>query len=89
MSEELIPEPPRRVNYRTEDVTIPIDGYVLKKDKYWLCEDGDPKKALFFWKTAQCNGDKRILEWSLKHSYKAHDNLQIVFIEFAYTPPVD
>lgn len=84
MTEELKP-----VKYTTKDVTIPVDGFVLNKAKYWLCEDGDPTKALYFWKTAQCNGDKRILEWALKHTYKAHDNLQIVFIDFAYVPPVD
>lgn len=76
------------IKYTTKDVTTPVDGFTLMKDKYWLCEDGDPTKALYFWKTAQCNGDKRVLEWALNHTYKAHNNLKIVFIDFAYVPPV-
>lgn len=78
-----------KIKYHTKDVTIPVDGFILKKGKYWLCEDGDPTRALFVWKTAQCNSDRRISEWALKNTYKAHNNIQIVCIEFAYVPQVD
>lgn len=87
MSEEL--QVAKKVKYHTKDVTKPIDGLVIKKDCFWLCEDGDPERALFFWKTPQCNKDKRVAEWSLNNTYKAHDNIQIVFIELAYVPKVD
>jgi len=87
MSEEL--QQARKVKYHTKDVTEPKDGLVIKRDNFWLCEDGDPTCALFFWKTAQCNKDKRVLEWSLKNTYKDHDNLQIVFIDYAYVPQID
>lgn len=84
MTKELKP-----VKYTTKDVTVPKDGLVLKTGNFWLCEDGDPARALFHGQTPQCNKDRRVAEWVLNGAYKAHDNLQIVFIDFAYVPPVD
>jgi hypothetical protein len=79
----------KKIKYHTIDVTIPKSMLVVRKDCYWLCEDGDPTKALFCHQTPQCNTDKRIAEWVLNGAYKAHDNLQIVFIELAYVPQID
>jgi hypothetical protein len=88
MSEELKDVSPRR-RYTTKDVTVPKSGLVVNMGSFWICEDGDPTKALFFGQSAQCNKDKRICEWTLNGYYKGHDNLQIVFIEYAYVPQVD
>lgn len=79
---------PRR-KYQTKDVTEPKTGLVVKMGYWWICEDGDPTKALFFGTAAQCNKDKRISEWTLNGYYKGHDNLQLVFIPYAYVPQVD
>lgn len=87
MSEEL--QEAKKVKYRTIDVTIPKSFSSVRKDYYWLCEDGDPTKALIFNQTPQCNQDKRISEWVLNGAYKAHNNIQIVFIELAYIPQID
>lgn len=87
MAEEL--KEARKVKYHTVDVTIPKSYSTVRKDHYWLCEDGDPTKALFHNQTPQCNKDHRIAEWVFKNAYKAHDNIQIVFIELAYVPQVD
>lgn len=73
--------------FNLKDVTTPVQGLVVYKDAYWLCADGDTKKALFYGDAPQCNKDKRILEWSLKSkSYTTMGDLQIVFIETAFVP---
>lgn len=74
------------MKYRTKDVTIPEDGLVIRKDSYWLCEGGDPSKALFFGPAPQCNKDKRILDWRLNNPNNIPENTQIAFIETAYIP---
>jgi hypothetical protein len=79
-------KPAKKVKYHTIDVTKPKNYATVRKDHYWLCEDGDPTKALFHNEALQCNKDKRIAEWVLNGAYKAHDNIQVVFIEMAYVP---
>jgi hypothetical protein len=86
MAEEL--QQARKVKYHTKDVTIPQTGLVVRKDHYWLCEDGDPAKALFHNTTPQCNSDKRCTEWVLNNAYKSHNNIQIVFIDIAFIPQI-
>lgn len=76
------------VSYTIKDVTEPKTGYTVKADCYWLCEDGDPKKALFHNQTAQCNKDKRITDWVYKGAYKSDASLQVIFIPIAYIPPI-
>lgn len=83
--EEIITQP-KKVKYHTVDVTNPTSYSTVYKEHYWLCEDGDPTRALFFNQTAQCNRDMRICNWIVNGAYKAHDNIQIVFMELAYVP---
>lgn len=69
--------------YNTKDITTPKSGLEVYKDKFWLCEGGDPKKALFYGASPQCNSDKRIQERALALSPV---NTQIVFMETAFVP---
>lgn len=73
--------------YHTLDVTTPKDGLVVMREKHWLCVDGDPKMAIFFNGTAQCNGHieipERMLEYTIK---KTGRNVSIVFLDVAYRP---
>jgi hypothetical protein len=73
--------------FNTKDVTEPKEGLVVYKDAYWLCVDGDPKRALFFGNSPQCNKDKRIQEWAMKQDqYANRGDLQIIHIETAFVP---
>jgi hypothetical protein len=77
------------MKYTTKDVTQPKEGLVVRKDSYWLCENGDPAKAFFWGPAPQCNKDKRIMDWRLSQPNTIPDNAQIVFIEYAYIPQVN
>lgn len=73
-----------------KDVVTPKPGLMVNGPCYWLCEDGDPKKALFYGDSPQCNSDKRIPESMLKSRiYEGVRNLQIVFIQTSYVPRRD
>lgn len=76
--------------YIEKDVTMPLNGLIVKCNHWWLCTEGDPKRALF-WKvdsykacfdSPQCNVDKRILE----HLSDDPSNAVPVFIPIAYVP---
>lgn len=75
--------------YRLVDVITPANGKVLLLNCYWLCKDGDPKQALFYNDTAQCNAHKsipiRMKEYSTE---KTGWDLEVVFIETAYKPNI-
>jgi hypothetical protein len=74
--------------FNIKDITEPKQGYIVYKDHFWLCVDGDPKQALFYKDMPQCNADKRVHEWALKtENYVGFSNLQITFIALAYLPP--
>ena len=77
-------------DFNTKDITTPKTGLEVNARSYWLCEDGDPKKALFFGDAPQCNTNKRIVELLLSTLfYQAMNNLQIVYVEIAYVPMMD
>jgi hypothetical protein len=75
--------------FTTRDIVTPKPGLMVYGPSYWLCEDGDPKKALFYGTSAQCNKDRRIPEMMLKGMRKDRTDLQIVFVETAYVPQRD
>jgi hypothetical protein len=76
--------------FNTKDIKTPQSGLVVLRDAYWLCEDGDPKRALFFGDSPQCNKDKRITEYLLNTAqYKYKGNLLVTFVELAFVPPRD
>jgi len=77
-------------NYVERDVTQAMNGLTVKRNHWWLCVDGDPKRALF-WKvrsyksqfdSPQCNVDKRIVE----HLNEV-PGVVPTFIPIAYVPP--
>lgn len=72
--------------YNTKDVTTAKAGLEVYKDSYWLCEDGDPKKALFWGKSPQCNRNKGIVERGLNNLPDVPIGAQIVFVETAFVP---
>jgi hypothetical protein len=72
--------------YRTVDVQTPANGRQVYLDYWWLCENGDPKKALFLNASAQCNKNKQIVEMVWNGAWKAAENLKIVKIPIAYLP---
>lgn len=57
-------------HYLERDVTEPINGLTVKRNHWWLCVNGDPKRALFYkvssykveFSAPQCNVDKSIVE---------------------------
>lgn len=76
--------------FNTRDVTIPKSGLVVYSNSYWLCEDGDPQKALFYGLSPQCNRNERIVNRVLRNNKLYKDkNLEVVFIPIAYVPPID
>lgn len=82
-------------NFYYYDVTQLAEGLVIiAKDHWWLCVDGDPKKAVFWSRDkiinickmrAQCNQDKRIVE-HLKQRFGMYDDFHIVQIPAACYP---
>ena len=75
------------VMFRTVDITTPLSGRVVYKDSYWLCEEGNPQKALFYGNTPQCNKSKSIAEHVIKNDlYSNYTKLQVAFIETAFVP---
>jgi hypothetical protein len=78
------------MKFHTIDITVIVDQAVVYKDYYWLCKDNDPKQALMFGKSPQCNKLKNILEYSLRSHTKykklAEEGYTIVFIQTAYIP---
>lgn len=78
------------MRFHTIDVTIAKDQCIVYKDYYWLCKNGDPKQALMYSKSPQCNRNKAVLEYGLENFpiYKkaASEGYTITFIELAYIP---
>jgi hypothetical protein len=73
--------------YNTIDVTNPKQGWVVVREVYWLCKDGDEKQAIFFNDTAQCNKNIQIPERMLEYTkQKTGWDIQIVFIDMAFRP---
>lgn len=71
--------------YYTEDVTLCNEGRTVALNRYWLCKDGDPRQAVFYRNTAQCNRVKEIPERLKAYTEKATGwNLEVVLIEVAY-----
>lgn len=79
-------------SYIERDVTEPMNGAIVKRNHWWLCVDGDPKRALFYkvssykvsFSAPQCNTDKRIVE-----SLNEMENVKATFIAIAYVPSRD
>ena len=73
--------------YHTIDITLPIQGRVVITNQYWFCKDGDPKQAMFYGNSPQCNRNKGILERLLQYTIDNSGwNVEIVFFEIAYRP---
>ena len=76
--------------YHAIDVTNPDQGRVVMKNMHWLCKDGDPKQAIFFNSSAQCNRHIQIPERLMEYTKKKTGwNIEIVFLETSYRPQVD
>jgi hypothetical protein len=68
------------INVKIEDATVPKDGYVVIKDRWWAVKDG----KIRFYRTycsPQCNSNKTITEQVGK---KWMDSVQ--FIPVVFTP---
>ena len=73
------------MEYNTKDVSTPRDGYTVYMNRYWVCVDGDPKQALFYGDSPQCNRNKYVPETMLSGgTYKGQRYLEVVFLETAY-----
>lgn len=76
--------------FHTLDITEPKEGLVVMMDRWWLCVEGDPKRAMFFDNSPQCNRIKKIAE----HNHRVirypegFTNIQTIFVEMAYVPQV-
>jgi len=76
----------KKYEFNFRDIETPKNGYQVYTDTYWLCENGDIKRALFYGESPQCNKNKKICELSYDLSNYAHMNLQTVFVPVAYLP---
>lgn len=75
----------RMLKYDFRDVTEPKNGYILCKDHYWLCENGDEKQALFILDAPFCNTDINVMEWGMLNYIKCGiENVKPVLIPIAY-----
>lgn len=73
--------------YRTVDITKPVEGRVINLNRYWLCKDDDPKQAIFYGTSAQCNKYESIVERLIEYTEdKSGWKVGIVFVEIAYRP---
>lgn len=77
------------MSYKLIDITKVENGRTVMKEKFWLCKDGDPKQAIFFNQTAQCNNHKQIPERMKDFTAKKTGwNVEIVFVEIAFRPNI-
>jgi len=78
----------RNMKYNTKDVTVAKSGYEVFTNMFCVCENGDPKKVLFYGSSLQANRDKRICEWGInKGQYKDHSApVSIAFVAVGYMP---
>lgn len=72
--------------FNFKDIETPKSGLQVYTNSWWLCENGDPKRALFFNDSPQCNSQKKICEWSFKHKMYQDKNLEVVFVPVAFVP---
>lgn len=72
--------------FNFKDIKTPKSGLQVYTDSYWLCENGDTTKALFFGDSPQCNRNKKICESTSDHKMYKEFNLSIVFVPVAYVP---
>lgn len=71
-------------DYTVKDITDPKEGYIVFKNRYWVCQDGDPTKALFYkQKYPQCNHNSLVVKNGLE-SYPKQYNALVVFVPTAY-----
>jgi hypothetical protein len=79
-------------SFTTEDVTQPKEGYEVYANKFWLCENGDPTKALFYRGIyPQCNKCRSIMKQSKAHGERYPDApkpIEIIFIKTAFVKPL-
>jgi hypothetical protein len=76
--------------FTTKDVTTPKPGLMVYGPSYWMCEGGDPKKALFYGTSPQCNKNRSMVEHIMNNGlYTGISNLQIVYIETSFVPDRD
>ncbi len=78
-------------NYNYKDVTEPKSGWVVLRDHYWICKDGDPTHALFFNNIPQCNLNEKIVNGKCGINRKDLNdvsNLSVVYIDIAYVPNI-
>lgn len=73
--------------YRAIDVTKIATGKIVVLDRYWLCKDGDPSKAIFYNSTPQCNASKSLPDRLLEYTEKETGwDVSVVFIKIGYKP---
>lgn len=72
--------------FNFKDIETPKNGLQVYTDSYWLCENGDPKRALFYGDSPQCNSNKLICTHTFQHKMYQNMNLEIVFISVAFVP---
>lgn len=75
-----------KTKFNFKDVVTPKAGLVVYTDSYWMCESGNPKKALFYGDSPQCNKNKTICENSSDNKIYKKMGVEVVFIPVAYVP---
>lgn len=76
----------RDPKFNFKDICTPKSGLQVYTDSWWMCENGDTKKALFYGNSPQCNKNQKICEYSAGNKMYADMDLQIVFVPVAYVP---
>ncbi len=73
------------IDFNFKNIIEPLQNYIVYKNYYWLCLNGNHEQALFFGDGPQCNKDERVCKWMLdQKQFKELGNLEIVFIETAF-----
>lgn len=78
--------------FEIRDLCEPKDGHVVRRGCFWICEDGDPNKALFYGDSPQCNLSERLCKHLCSEKYiKDVSNqlgrpvdLRVVHVEIAF-----
>lgn len=72
--------------FNFKDISTPTGGLIVYTDTYWMCENGDTKKVLFYDDSPQCNSNRLICEAIFDNKMYESMNLQIVFVPVAFVP---
>lgn len=72
--------------FNFKNIETPDNGEQVYRNHYWLCENGDTEKALFYGNSPQCNTNELICKLMISKKQYQGKNLEVVFVDLAFAP---